>query len=197
MDSGIGVSIVVGGGNVIRGRNLRNHEVIRQETADSMGMLATTINGVLLREILSCIGVESELVSNLRLPFDIGPSDSFTISKILAQGKVVIFVGGTGLPYFTTDTLAVVGAFLSDCDLILKATTTDGIYDKDPRYHTDARHIPEITYREALEKNLGIMDGTAFSLAAQRNIPVYVFSIMEPNCFLSAINRRIKMSIAK
>ena len=191
------MSLVVGGGNVIRGRDFQESNIIKQETADSVGMLSTVINGILLRDALRSIGINSELVSGLRLPFDILRNDPFNILKLLDEKKVIIFVGGTGLPYFSTDTVSVIAAFMSRCDAILKATKTDGVYDKDPHKFSDAVHVSNLTYQEAIEKGLNVMDKTAFALASQRNIPIYVFSAKEDNCFIRALNSEIKHSVVR
>jgi uridylate kinase len=195
ISEGIGVSFVVGGGNIIRGRDFAGTVAIRQETADSVGMLATVMNGIVVRDILRSNGVATEIVSPLRLPFDILQADHFTISKLITEGNVIMFCGGTGLPYFSTDTISVVAAFMSQCDAILKATKTDGIYDKDPAIHNDAIQIPNLTYQKAISRNLKIMDRTAFALAEQRGIPIHIFREDEPDCFLRSINKSIKQSI--
>ena len=117
------------------------------------------------------------------------------LNKLVEQNKLIIFVGGLGLPYFSTDTISVVGASLSHCDAILKATKTDGIYDKDPNIYLDAKHLDNITYDYALQNNLQIMDDTAFSLAKQLNLPIYIFSLFEDNCFTRALNKEIVLSV--
>ena len=197
VDSGIGVSIVVGGGNIIRGRAFTNSKEIQKETADSMGMLATVINGMLLRDVLKTIGINSVLVSNLSLPFNVESADLTNISRLNDENKVVIFVGGTGLPYFSTDTASVISALISRADVLLKATKTDGVYDRDPEKHPEAKHIAKLTYDEAICKNIQIMDQTAFMLAKTNKLPMIIFSIKEENCFLRAINGEIKHSIVE
>ncbi|MDR1475855.1 MAG: hypothetical protein LBI20_00860 [Holosporales bacterium] len=195
IDAGIGVTIVVGGGNIIRGRDWRDNRIVKPETADAMGMLSTVVNGIMLRDVLAHYEVSAEIVSNLNLPFDISHSNSFNISKMLTQNKVIIFVGGIGLPYCSTDTVSVIAASLSSCDVILKATNVDGIYSGDPKIHQEATYIPEITYREAIDRRLHFIDETALVLASQRNIPIYIFSIEEANCLIRAIKKDIKLSV--
>ncbi|MDR0640611.1 MAG: hypothetical protein LBF65_02715 [Holosporales bacterium] len=197
IDAGIGVSLVVGGGNVIRGRDWADNKNVRQEAVDAMGMLSTVVNGILLREVLRSEGITARLVSNLNLPFDVANSNLFALEKMIRKGVVIIFVGGIGIPYFSTDTVAVIGALLSSCDVILKATQTDGIYDKDPRIHEDAVHIRELTYAEAIAQKLAFMDETAISMASVKGIPIYVFSKREPNCLLKALNHEIKLSVVR
>lgn len=194
LNSGIKVSLVIGGGNILRGRDFQNNKLIPRETADNVGMLATAINGIVFRDVLKSHNIDTELVSMLDLPFNILKLDSFTINNLINQNKVIIFVGGLGLPYFSTDTIAVVGAFLSKCDVILKATNTDGIYNKDPKKYQDAKYLKQITYDYAISNNLQIMDDTAFLLAKQQRIPIYIFSIEENNCFVNALNNQIKKS---
>lgn len=195
IDAGIAVSIVIGGGNIIRGRNFNNSKISR-ETADSVGMLATTMNGLVFREVLKNFKINSELVSNLRLPFGVYPSDFETIRNL--SNKTLIFVGGIGYPYFSTDTVSAIASFLSRCDVILKATNIDGIYDKDPHMFSDAGFLSDLTYEQAIENDINIMDKTAFSIMlSHRRVPTYVFSIKEKNCFLNAIKGNIKLSIVK
>ncbi|MDR1233541.1 MAG: UMP kinase [Holosporales bacterium] len=197
IDAGIGVSLVVGGGNFVRGRDWNDNEMVRPETVDAMGMLSTVINGILIRDVLQSKGVPAQMVSNLPLPFDVENNNSFTIRRIVQNGQVVIFVGGIGIPYFSTDTVSVVGALMSSCDVILKATQTDGVYDRDPKIHRDAVHLPEVTYADAISQRLGFMDETAILLASKKGIPIYVFSHREPNCLLMALKHEIRLSVVK
>lgn len=195
LNIGINISLVIGGGNIIRGRDFNNNDLISRETADSIGMLSTVINGIIVRDILSKNNIDVEIVSLLDLPFDIKKLNPFTIRKLSEQDKLIIFVGGLGLPYFSTDTISVVGASLSQCDAILKATKTDGVYDKDPNIYPEAKYLEHITYDYALHNNLQIMDNMAFSLAKQFNMPIHVFSLFEDNCFIKALNKSIKTSV--
>ncbi len=195
LNNGINISLVIGGGNIIRGRDFNNNELIKRETADSIGMLSTVINGIIIRDVLKHNNIDTEIVSLLDLPFNIKKLNPFTIDKLVEQSKLIIFVGGLGLPYFSTDTISVVGASLSHCDAILKATKTDGVYDKDPNIHTDAVHLDNITYDYAMQNNLQVMDDAAFSLAKQLKLPIYIFSLFEDNCFINALNKSIKISI--
>lgn len=191
----IDVSLVVGGGNIMRGRDSNYKNQIRRETADSIGMLATVINGVVLRDILHKRGVDCILVSALDLPFNIQKINPFILDELASNHKTIIIVGGLGFPYFSTDTVSVVGAELSHCDAILKATNTDGVYDKDPHKYPDATFLDKVTYDFAIQHNLKVMDETAFLLARNLNKPIYVFSSSESNCFIKAIKGKIKCSI--
>ncbi len=195
ISSGIDVSLVVGGGNIIRGREFQNSGIIKRETADSIGMLATVLNGIMLREMLLNRNIDCVIVSALDLPFDIKKLNPFVVNNLVQDHKTIIIVGGLGLPYFSTDTISVVGASLSHCDAILKATNTDGVYDKDPNKYNDAQHLTQLTYEFAIEHNLQVMDETAFLLARNLKKPIFVFSAFEENCFLKALNGEIRRSV--
>lgn len=192
IDIGLEVSIVIGGGNIIRGRSFKG---IAREEVDSMGMIATSINGIALRAYLLKIGIESVVVSNLQLPFGIEDSNFQSIHKHMRDKKIIIFVGGAGQPYFSTDTISVINAITTRSDIVLKATKIDGIYDKDPLKFNDAVYIPEITHKEAIERHIKVMDQTAFSIALEHNMPIMVFSIKEPNCFAKVLNKSAKYSL--
>jgi len=172
----IDLCVVIGGGNIFRGREV-GEEHFDRVTADYMGMLATIINGLGLCEALELAGVSARLMS--AVPME-KVCESFSEKRAihhLDKDRVVIFAGGTGNPFFTTDTSAALRAFEVDCDLILKATNVDGIYDKDPKKYPDAKLYERLSYQEALEKNLHVMDLTAFALCADSNKPIIVFNI--------------------
>ncbi len=192
IDIGIEVSIVIGGGNIIRGRSFS--EIAREEV-DSMGMIATSINGIALRNYLLKIGLESVVVSSFPLPFGIEDSNFQSIHKHIKDKKIVIFVGGAGQPYFSTDTISIINAITTRSDILLKSTKIDGIYDKDPLKFSDAEYLPKITHKEAIERNIKVMDQTAFSIAMDHDMPIMVFSIKESDCFVKAINKSIKYSL--
>jgi uridylate kinase len=195
VENGVGISIIVGGGNIIRGAECGENAWIKRETADALGMLATAMNSILLRDLLTSAGLEVTVVSSLRLPFDIESNDVYSVRRLISQHRIIIFACGVGLPYFSTDTMAVVAASLSMSDAILKATKTDGIYDKDPNKYDDAVYIPKLTYQEALQRNIRIMDSQAFALAEQRQLPIHIFSMYEPNCFARSICNDIRQSV--
>ncbi|MDR2074609.1 MAG: hypothetical protein LBP31_00070 [Holosporales bacterium] len=192
LKEGIAVSIVIGGGNIVRGRSLNKFQ---RETVDSMGMLATAINGLALQDEFRKIGVDSVVLSQITLPFGIENSNPFNIQKHIENNTVIIFVGGAGISYFSTDTIAVINAIITRSDVLLKATKTDGIYDKDPAKFPEATHIKQISHSEAIEKNLQIMDHAAFSIAMEHNLPIVIFSVNEENCFVNGINGTIKRSL--
>jgi len=172
----IELCIVIGGGNIFRGREI-GEESFDRVTADYMGMLSTIINGLGLEEAFEILGVQARLMS--AIPMD-KVCESFSKKKAihhLNKGRIVIFAGGTGNPFFTTDTLAALRACEVDCDLILKATNVDGVYDKDPRKNPDAKLYESLSFKEALEKNFNVMDLTAFALCSDNQKPIIVFNI--------------------
>lgn len=174
------VAVVVGGGNMIRGAKLAGEGRIDQATADYMGMLGTAINGMALKEQLEQLGVPARVLSALNLS---AVAETFIRGRALRhleKGRVVIFVAGTGNPFFTTDTAASLRAAEIGADAVLKATKVDGIYDKDPNQHADAVKFDRLTFRQAIEQQLKIMDLSAFSMCMDRGIPIVVFNMKQP-----------------
>lgn len=172
----IDLCVVIGGGNIFRGREV-GEEHFDRVVADYMGMLATIINGLGLEEAFELMGVPARLMS--AVPMD-KVCETYSKKKAihhLDKGRIVIFAGGTGNPFFTTDTSAALRACEVDCDLILKATNVDGVYDKDPRKNSDAKLYENLSFKEALEKNLNVMDLTAFALCSDNQKPIVVFNI--------------------
>src|SRR5919106_2808322 len=185
-DLDVQVSIVIGGGNIWRGLSA-SHRGMDRTTADYMGMLATVINALALRSTLAQIGVETRVqtaieMKNVAEPFILGRA-----IRHLELGRVVIFVAGTGNPYFSTDTTAALRASEIRADVILKATKVDGIYDRDPNKYPDARRYDRLTFTEALTKRIQIMDSTAFSLCMDNKIPIVVFNIYKPGILRDAV----------
>ncbi|HIP61001.1 MAG TPA: UMP kinase, partial [Sulfurovum sp.] len=161
VDNGTEVAIVVGGGNIIRGVSAAKDGIIKRTSGDYMGMLATIINGVAIQEALESIGLEARLQSAIDM-HTIG--ESFIIRRArrhLEKGRVVVFAGGTGNPYFTTDTAATLRANEIGADILIKATKVDGVYDKDPHKFDDAVKLDEISYDQALSDHIKVMDDTA------------------------------------
>ena len=195
IELGTNISLVIGGGNIMRGRDIQNSNLIQRETADSVGMLSTVMNSIILRDALLRNGVHSTIVSPLDLPFEIKKLNQFIVNDLSNTSELIIFAGGLGVPYFSTDTVTVVGAALSNCTAIFKATKADGIYDKDPNKFPDAKFLPKLTYDYALQNNLQIMDDTAFLLARQHKIPIYVFSANAQDCFVQLIRGNLKHSV--
>lgn len=176
--AGLEIGIVIGGGNIFRGRHLEAIGIARSP-ADQMGMLATLINGVALQEALENIGCKTKVLTSLDCP---KVAESYTwraAIEALKSKTVVIFVGGTGNPYFTTDTAAALRASEIRADILLKATKVDGIYSKDPLKYPDALRYPSLSYSEMLAKKLEVMDATAVALCRSNNIPVLVFDMQK------------------
>jgi len=175
-DLGVQTSVVIGGGNIWRGLSA-SHRGMDRTTADYMGMLATVINGLALQSALVEAGVETRVqtaieMKNVAEPFILGRA-----IRHLELGRVVIFVAGTGNPYFSTDTTAALRASEIRADIILKATKVDGIYDKDPKKHPDARRYQTVTFTDALRQDLEVMDATAFALCRDNEMRIIVFNM--------------------
>ena len=173
---GVTVGVVIGGGNIFRGVSLANQGADRV-TADHMGMLATVMNALSMRMALSEIGVPAIVLNALNMP---QISESFSQRRLeehLAEGKVVVFAGGTGNPFFTTDTAAALRASEMRCDALFKGTQVDGIYSADPRKDPTATRFDRLTHSQVLERGLAVMDAAAVALARDAGIPVIVFSI--------------------
>lgn len=184
VDEGIQVGIVIGGGNFWRGRS---SESIDRTKADQIGMLATIMNCIYVSEIFRSVG----MMTNILTPFECG---SFTklfskdrANKYFAKNMVVFFAGGTGHPYFSTDTGVVLRAVEVDADVILLAKAVDGVYDSDPRTNPEARKYDEISIEEVIEKNLLVVDMTASILARDNKMPMWVFALNEKDSIVNAI----------
>jgi uridylate kinase len=173
---GVQVALVVGGGNIMRGVKAEKQGIDRV-TGDHMGMIATVINALGLQASLENAGISARVQSAIRMDGVVEPYARQEAVSHLEQGRIVIFAGGTGNPYFTTDTAAALRAIEIGADVMCKATKVDGIYDKDPVVHKDALFFPEVTYMDAIEKNLGVMDLTAITLCRDNNMPIIVFNI--------------------
>jgi uridylate kinase len=170
------IAVVIGGGNLIRGIEAAEYGLDRV-TADHVGMLTTIINGLALRDVLERRGVATSVQSAVAVGEMVAPYVRGNALSDLREGKVVIFVGGTGNPYFTTDTAAALRALEIQAEIILKATKVDGVYDSDPVKNSAAVKFDSITYQEVLQKRLGVMDATAISLCMEHHLPVVVFNI--------------------
>ncbi len=177
---GAEVAVVVGGGNIIRGGTLAKTGKFEQASADYMGMLGTVINGLALKEALEHLGQPARVMSALSVTSVAERYIRGRALRHLEKGRVIIFVGGTGNPFFTTDSAAALRAAEIGADVVLKATKVDGIYDKDPKKHDDAVRYETLTFQEAIEKQLGVMDTTAFAMCQERDIPIVVFDMKQP-----------------
>lgn len=183
-EMGVEVAIVVGGGNFWRGRN--GHQMERA-TADYMGMLATAMNGLALQDALEARGVHSRVQTALEIKEIAEPFILRKTEKHLSKGRVVIFSCGTGHPYFTTDTAAVLRATEINADIILLGKAIDAVYSADPKLDSTAQKYDKISYLEVLEKDLKVMDATATALCKDNNIPLLVFGIADPENIVRAV----------
>jgi len=184
--SGVKTAVVIGGGNIFRGSTAPKQ--IRRVTGDHMGMLATVLNGLGLQDVLLGLGVPATLFTAISMNSYARPYTQRDALAEMDAGKVVIFAGGTGRPFFTTDTSAALCAAEMGCDVLLKATRVDGVYDSDPEKNPDAKRYETISYREMLEKSLRVMDATAASLCMENDIPIVVFNIFQQDAIIKAIN---------
>lgn len=185
-DLGIQIAIVIGGGNIFRGVSAGSFGMDRT-SADHMGMLATVINSIALQDALEKRGVQTRTQSAISMHEIAEPYILRKAVRHLEKGRVVLFAAGTGNPYFTTDTAAVLRAQEIHAEILLKATRVDGLYDSDPEINEDAKFIKEISYMEVLEKQLKAMDTTAISLAMDNKLPIIVFNLKEKGNFRKII----------
>src|SRR5580700_396244 len=179
-EMGVQVVVVAGGGNIYRGAS-GSERGIERATGDYMGMLATVINALALQDALEKLGVETRVQSAIAMSQVAEPFIRRRAVRHLEKGRVVIFGGGTGNPYFSTDTAAALRANEIGAEIILKATKVDGIYDSDPLKNPDAKRYAQISYSEALGKRLKVMDSTAFSLCMDNRMPIIVFDLFRPH----------------
>ncbi len=175
---GVEVGVVIGGGNIFRGVAVASKGGDRV-TGDHMGMLATVINSLALRTSLHKIGVDSVVLSAIAMPEICESFSQRQATAYMDEGKVVIFAGGTGNPFFTTDSAAALRAAEIEADALLKGTQVDGIYSADPKKHPDATRFDRLTHKEVLDRGLAVMDTAAVALARENNIPIIVYSIHE------------------
>jgi uridylate kinase len=186
VDLGVQTSIVIGGGNIWRGLSA-SHQGMDRTTADYMGMLATVINGLALQAALEQAGVVVRVQSAIEMKNVAEPFILRRAVRHLEVGRVVIFVAGTGNPYFSTDTTAALRASEIGADVILKATKVDGVYERDPKVDPSAMRFERITFTDALTKRLQVMDSTAFSLCMDNKIPIIVFDMNKPSNFRDVV----------
>jgi uridylate kinase len=176
---GVHLSLVVGGGNIIRG-TVASREGLDRVSADYMGMLATVINALALQDVLEKVGVHTRVMTAIRMESVAEPYIRRRAIRHLEKGRLIIFAGGTGNPFFSTDTAGVLRALEIEAQVILKATNVDGIYTGDPRKDPSATFIPELTFQEAIVKNYAVMDANAFGLCKANQLPIIVFNINQP-----------------
>lgn len=189
------ISLVIGGGNIFRG-NVASELNIDRNDADAMGMLATMINGLILMNVFKNNGIKTKLFSALKMDKIIDEYTTRGVNEALDNDYVCIYVAGTGLPYFTTDTGAALRAVETKSKLILMAKNgVDGVYDKDPLKYPDAQRFDNLSYEEIINKSLEVIDQSALTLCWDNNISILVFNASEPNCLIKAINKQIKTTI--
>lgn len=185
-DLGVQIGLVVGGGNIFRGLSGQARGVART-TGDTMGMLATVINGLALMDCLEKMGVPVRVQSAIPMEKVAEPFIQRRAVRHFEKGRLVIFVSGTGNPFFSTDTTAALRASEVGAEVIFKATKVDGIYDKDPMKHSDAKKYDEVSFIDCLRQRLQVMDSTAFSLCLDNSMPILVFSMTEPGSIRRAV----------
>ncbi len=183
---GVQVGVVVGAGNIFRARSA-NLQIVDRVTADNVGMLGTIMNAAILRDYLRAEGMKAKILS----PRELRPLTSAfardTALSLLQAGHVLIFAGGTGNPYFTTDSAAALRALEISADVLVKGTQVDGVYDKDPKRYADAVRFDRLTYDEVIARRLQVMDLTAVTLCAEHDMPLFVFDISDPANLLRAV----------
>jgi uridylate kinase len=176
---GADIGLVIGGGNIIRG-TVASQQGMDRVSADYMGMLATVINALAVQDVLERRGVDTRVMTAIRMEAVAEPYIRRRAIRHLEKGRVVILAGGTGNPYFSTDTAAVLRALEIEAQAILKATNVDGIYSADPKKDPAAVFIPEVSYHDAMVRGLGVMDANAFGLCKDNKLPILVFNIQTP-----------------
>jgi len=187
-DLGVQVAVVIGGGNIFRGFDSNNEYKIDRVQGDHMGMLATVINGLALQSALENVGAPTRLQTAIKINEVAEPFIRRKAIRHLDKGRVVIFGGGTGNPYFTTDSAAVLRAIEIESDVILKGTRVDGIYDEDPEKNINAIKFDNISFEEVLKKGLKVMDTTAFTLSQENKLPIIVFDMNKKGNLLKLIS---------
>ncbi len=188
VENGIEVGIVIGGGNIIRGVNASQNGIIKRTTGDYMGMLATVINAMAMQEALEYVGIPVRVQSAIRMQEICEPFIVRRAQRHLEKGRVVIFAAGTGNPFFTTDTAATLRAIEIGASMIIKATKVDGVYDKDPAKFPDAKKLDVISYDQAMEDNIKVMDDTSIALAKDNSIPIIVCDMFKKGNLKKIIN---------
>jgi uridylate kinase len=193
---GVTIGVVVGGGNVLRGVEIAAQGVSRT-TADAMGMLATVMNGLVLEAAIERAGASTRTMSALAMPQVCETYERQRALRHLDDNRVVVFAGGTGNPFFTTDTTAVLRAAEMRCDAVLKATNVDGVYTADPRKDPTAKRYERLSHQEAFTKELKVMDATAFALARENRMPIIVFSILEPGAIKAVLSGTARATVVE
>ena len=178
---GVDIGLVIGGGNIIRGGTSSELAGIDRVSADYMGMLATLINALAFQNALEQQGVDTRVLTAIKMEQLAEPYIKRRATRHLEKGRVVILAGGTGNPYFTTDTAAALRAIEIEADVVIKGTKVDGVYDSDPMENPEAKRYERLTFSEVLNQGLRVMDATAISLCMENNLPILVFNLTEGN----------------
>ncbi|MFK7866132.1 MAG: UMP kinase [Alphaproteobacteria bacterium] len=185
---GVEICLVIGGGNIFRGISAAAE--MERTTADYMGMLGTVMNALALQSGLENDGIPTRVLSAVPMNTICEPYIRRRAMRHLEKGRIVIFAAGTGNPYFTTDSAAALRASEMECDVVMKATKVDGVYDSDPKINPNAKRFQTISYQTALERNLRVMDTAAIALCREKKLPILVFSMFEPNSFSNIVRAR-------
>ncbi|HEY0672038.1 MAG TPA: UMP kinase [Longimicrobiales bacterium] len=185
-EHGVTLGLVIGGGNIVRGTQA-SQEGMDRVSADYMGMLATVINALAMQDMLERKGVETRVMTAIRMEELAEPYIRRRALRHLDKGRVVIFAAGTGNPYFSTDTAAVLRAIEMDADLLVKATKVEGVYTADPHKDPTAQFIPKLSFQEVLQRELGVMDAAAFSLCKDNGLPIVVLNVQHHGAMLAAL----------
>lgn len=183
---GVSLGLVVGGGNIVRGVSA-SREGLDRVSADYMGMLATVINALALQNVLETLGVETRVLTAIRMESLAEPYIRRRMMRHLEKGRLVIFAGGTGNPFFSTDTAAVLRALEMEAEVVLKATNVDGVFTADPRKDPSATILPEITFQDAIVNGYAVMDANAFGLCQANRLPIIVLNINTPGAIARAL----------
>lgn len=191
---GVTVGVVVGGGNILRGVQVTGKGLSRP-TADAMGMLATVMNAMVLEAAIERFGIAARTMSALAMPQVCEVYERQRAMRHLDEKRIVVFAGGTGNPFFTTDTTAVLRAAEMGCDAVLKATNVDGVYSADPKKDPKAKRYESLTHQEALDRDLKIMDATAFALARENRTPIIVFSIKAQGAIEAVLRGKARATV--
>ncbi len=184
--SGVSLGVVIGGGNIFRGVTV-SAQGIPRVTGDTMGMLATVMNALALETAIGRAGAPARVLSALAMPQVCETYEKTAALRHLDEGRIALLAGGTGNPFFTTDTTAVLRACELGCDAVLKATNVDGVYSADPKKDRGAQRYDRLTHEEAIARNLKVMDATAFALARENRMPIIVFSIGAPGAIAAVL----------
>ncbi len=188
IDAGIEVGLVIGGGNIIRGVTAAQDGIIKRTSGDYMGMLATVINGVAMQEACEHAGLQVRMQTAIKME---QIAEAFIVRRAvrhLEKGRVVVFAAGTGNPFFTTDTAATLRAVEIGASMIIKATKVDGVYDRDPKKFDDAKKLSTVTYDQALQDDIKVMDDTSIALAKDNSLPIIVCDMFKPGNLLEIVN---------